>query len=265
MSLERTNRDTPLYELDGVNRFSDRAEEYARGRPSYPAESLRWILQAAGVASPSALDIGAGTGIATRLLARQGARVTAVDPNAAMVAVGRRESTERWVCGRGESLPFDSASFDLVTVFNAFHWLQPPAAMPEMRRVLRASGRLAVVWNDWDESDECTRDFVRLMRSYAGDHPPEDREAEVAPLYESREFQRVERRDFANVHVMTRQGLHDRIGSVGYIPRGEPWTSEIHSRIEQLFDRHAHDGGTVAHHYTTCVFTAEPIIGVRED
>jgi len=258
MSPAATNRDTPLYELDGVNRFSDRAEAYARGRPSYPAGALRWIMQAARVPGPISLDIGAGTGIATRLLAAEGARITGLDPNAAMVVVGRGDTAEPWVCGRGESLPFQSAAFDLVTVFNAFHWLQPLPAMFEMRRVLRAGGVLAVAWNDWDESDECTRDFVRLMRSYAGNHPPEDRASEVAPLYASREFQEVQRRDFANVHVMNRGGLHDRIRSVGYIPRGEPWTSDIHARIEALFDRHVRADGTVSHHYTTCVFTAKP-------
>lgn len=72
---------------DPTRRFSDRADAYARFRPSYPASAIDAIL--AGLAPPATLeaaDVGAGTGIASRLLGDRGVRVAAVEPNAAMRA-----------------------------------------------------------------------------------------------------------------------------------------------------------------------------------
>ncbi|MBS1984183.1 MAG: class I SAM-dependent methyltransferase [Bdellovibrionales bacterium] len=71
--------------MSGTEKFSDRAAEYARARPSYPAALLDYLKAQASL-GPGAVvaDIGAGTGIFTRLLAEQGARVWAVEPNQEM-------------------------------------------------------------------------------------------------------------------------------------------------------------------------------------
>ena len=241
--------ETKLYDLDGIRRFDDRAAHYARGRPSYPMEAIRAIVRG----TPAALDLGAGTGISTRLLAQGGARAVAGDPNAAMV-VGAGVPA---VITVAESMPFSDASFDLVTAFNSFHWMKPEPAFAEMRRVLRSDGRLAVVWNDWNLDDAFTRDFVRLMRSYAGSQPHEDREREAAPLFATRQFHDVERHDFANTHVMDRELLHDRMFSISYIPREGPQAARVMSAIDDLHARYAGSDGTVTHHYVTCVYIAK--------
>src|SRR5262245_49009958 len=75
-------------DLDPTGRFTQRADDYAVYRPTYPAAAIDAILD--GLGAPARLvaaDVGAGTGIASRLLAERGVRVLAVEPNAAMRAV----------------------------------------------------------------------------------------------------------------------------------------------------------------------------------
>jgi demethylmenaquinone methyltransferase/2-methoxy-6-polyprenyl-1,4-benzoquinol methylase len=92
------------------------------------------------------LDIAAGTGTSSAAIARAGARVTALDFSAGMVAVGRERHRDiEFVEGDATALPFDDASFDAVTVsFGLRNVNDPHAALAEMRRVLVPGGRLVI-------------------------------------------------------------------------------------------------------------------------
>ena len=92
------------------------------------------------------LDIAAGTGTSSAAIARAGARVTALDFSAGMVAVGRERHPDiEFVEGDATALPFDDASFDAVTVsFGLRNVNDPHAALAEMRRVLVPGGRLVI-------------------------------------------------------------------------------------------------------------------------
>lgn len=97
------------------------------------------------------LDAGCGSGLALALAAAQGAVVTGLDASAPLldVARGRTPGADLRV-GDLETLPFDSASFDVVTAFNAVQYtLDPAAATAELARVTRAGGKVAIgVWGD---------------------------------------------------------------------------------------------------------------------
>ncbi|AOW93727.1 methyltransferase [Rhodococcus sp. WMMA185] len=104
------------------------------------------------------LDIGSGTGAETRQLATA---VTAkgsaigIDPNPAMAALAwsraaEEESTARFVVGDVYSLPFPDCSVDAVRCERVFeHLTDPAAAMAEITRVLRPSGRAMIIDTDW--------------------------------------------------------------------------------------------------------------------
>jgi SAM-dependent methyltransferase len=132
--------------------FGPLAEEYARFRPSYPVALFDSLFARIGDPLGTVLDIGAGTGKATGSLIGRGARVTALEPNRAMLAkaAGRLAGADGWlgpVAARAESLPISSGSTSCVTVAQAFHWLEPERALAEFARVLRPGGLLAVAWN----------------------------------------------------------------------------------------------------------------------
>jgi len=149
--------DPPLHELAPTTRFSDRAADYVRYRPDYPAAAIDRML--AGLRTPPeivAADVGAGTGISARRLAERGARVWAVEPNAEMRAAAAPHPLVTWHDGTAEATGLDRASVDLVLCAQAFHWFRPPEAVAEFARILRPGGRLAIVWNRRDRSDPLT-------------------------------------------------------------------------------------------------------------
>ena len=135
--------------------FSD-AADYEAARPSYPPDAVAWFVEHLRIA-PGArvVDLAAGTGKLTRLLAPAGADLIAAEPVA-----GMRESFRVAAPGipllatTAEQLAFRDASLDAVTVAQAFHWFDHDRAIAELARVLRPGGRVGLVWNSRDRSVE---------------------------------------------------------------------------------------------------------------
>lgn len=141
---------TDLQQADHAGSFGAVAAEYDAGRPSYPDELFDELERLAGrpLKGADVLDVGAGTGIATRLLAGRGARVVAVEPSPGMAARLHAVSPEiPLVKGTGDELPCHDATADLVTYAQAFHWTDHARSIPEAIRVLRPGGSLALWWN----------------------------------------------------------------------------------------------------------------------
>lgn len=94
------------------------------------------------------LDVGSGTGLCAWLgqdLVGPGGRVVALDPSPGMLEQARMRGVRERVVGFAESLPFDDASFDVVTMSYMLRHVQDLAtAFAEVRRVLRPGGRLLV-------------------------------------------------------------------------------------------------------------------------
>ena len=150
--------------------FQAGAEDYERARPSYPAEAVAHLVGHTGLGpGRRLLDLAAGTGKLTRLLVPTGADVVAVEPVA-----GMREQLVAVLPdvvaldGTAEDIPAEDAAFDVLTAAQAVHWFDLPVALPEMARVLRPGGSLAVVFNVMDETVDWVRAYHRAIDTGRG-------------------------------------------------------------------------------------------------
>ena len=130
--------------------FEALVDDYDAGRPGYPAVLLDLLPP---VTDRRLLEVGAGTGLATRRLVGAGADVLATDLGPRML--GRLHAALPRVpvaVARAERLPVADASVDAVCAAQCWHWVDVPAAAAEAARVLRPDGWLAVWWNEVDPS-----------------------------------------------------------------------------------------------------------------
>ncbi|GAA1375099.1 class I SAM-dependent methyltransferase [Streptomyces beijiangensis] len=130
--------------------FDAVAAQYAAARPGYPPALFDAVEAMADQPLKGArvYDIGAGTGIATRLLRDRGAHVTAVEPGPQMAAQLHQGLPDvPLVRGDGNHLPLLSGSADFITYAQSWHWTDPARSIPEALRVLAPRGALALWWN----------------------------------------------------------------------------------------------------------------------
>ncbi|HTJ68442.1 MAG TPA: methyltransferase domain-containing protein [Actinospica sp.] len=147
------------------------ARHYAAARPTYPSELFDTLDDLLGhqLAGARVVDVAAGTGISSRQLAERGARVTAVELSAAMLTeLAASSPGVRAVQGSGHALPLADDSADLITYAQAWHWMDPDQALPEIRRVLRPGGVLALWWNQTDRSTGWEREQAERITAVAG-------------------------------------------------------------------------------------------------
>jgi SAM-dependent methyltransferase len=199
--------------------FAAAADVYERARPSYPEEAVAWLAERLGLRpGRTVVDVGAGTGKLTRLLAPTGARLIAVEPVPEMLAklVETVPGVEP-MAGTAEALPLPDASADAVTVAQAMHWFDQARALPELRRVLRDDGALALVWNTRDLEDPFHRRLERLLAKVRATVPVELEQEWRAPLEESLLFGPLEERRFRFEQQFTAQDLCDRISSTSFV------------------------------------------------
>jgi SAM-dependent methyltransferase len=150
--------------------FGAVAREYHRFRPRTPPALLDWIVP---TDAASCLDLAAGTGALTQLLVGRIASVTAVEPDPGMRAVLSAAVPQATVLsGTAEAIPLPDGCVDAVFVSSAWHWFDLELAVPEIARVLRSGGRLAVIGNRMD----LRVDWVRALYQTESREPRDRRQ-----------------------------------------------------------------------------------------
>jgi SAM-dependent methyltransferase len=185
--------------------FGPAAGPYERGRPPYPPEAVEWLLPAG---AGRVLDLGAGTGKLTRELLARGLDVTAVDPSDGMLAeLARVLPGVPALTGTAEDIPLGDRSVDAVLMAQAWHWVDPARAVPEIARVLSPGGTLGLIWNLRDEREHWVRRLGEILRS-----EEQVRDTTIGPP-----FGPVEIREFGWTHRIGPDELLDLVRSRSYV------------------------------------------------
>ena len=247
--------------MDPTQRFSDRVGHYARYRPGYPPALIQCLQQYTELDHPCTVaDLGSGTGIFTALLLPLADRVFAVEPNATMRTAAEQalgsEAKFKSVAGRAEATTLPSASIDLITVAQAFHWFDLKACHTEFVRILRPGGQVALIWNErLTDTTPFLRAYEDLLRTGTADYN-EVNHVQFDDAVIGRFFapSGVAKHTFSNEQTFDLEGLIGRALSSSYVPNvGQPGHEEFMAGLRSIFQRHAQDG-RVSFEYRTVIF-----------
>jgi len=248
-----------LHQANPVGRFSGLVSDYAAHRPVYPDEAIDFVVARTGLGPLSlVVDVGAGTGISSRLFAQHGFQVIGIEPNDEMRVQAQVESlppplaSPAYRPGRAETTGLPDACADLVLAAQAFHWFEPSAALAEFRRILKPNGWVALLWYERDESDPATAAFGAAMRT-APDavrvEGPRMRAGEA--LADSPHVESVEQSVFPHRQRHDRAGLLGRAFSASYAPRESDAAEPFKAALDAVFDRFQQNGLVTLHYHTT--------------
>jgi SAM-dependent methyltransferase len=132
--------------------FDSVAELYDLARPGYPQEAWADLAERSDI-GPDArvLEIGCGTGQATRDLARTGCTIHSLEPGPALAALARRNlagaANVRVTTVAFEAAELEPETYDLILSATAFHWIDPGVSFARAARLLRVGGSLALLTN----------------------------------------------------------------------------------------------------------------------
>lgn len=273
----------PSHQMNSVGTiYSDRGEDYAKYRPSYPTAAIDIILEELGDPSQlTAADVGAGTGIASRLLAERGVRVTAIEPSDSMRHAAEPHPLVKFSDATAEQTKLPEVSVDLVISCQAFHWFRPIPTLSEFARILKPSGRLALVWNDRAADDEFFAEFERLVKaslispptgkprrnllrrilirllSLIKSHSMAEVRGTLRLLSSSPHFTRVRHYKFTYIQELDLTGTIGHGLSKAFTPQEGPAHQQFISDLKELHARWADERGFVSFVYCTNVYLAD--------
>ncbi len=241
--------------------FDGAAETYDRGRPGFPPEAVARLVDVLRIAAGvRVLDLAAGTGKLTRMLAPTGAELVAVEPLDGMRA--RLEDSlpgVRALAGTAEAIPLPDASVDAVTAAQAFHWFDGNVALGEIHRVLAPGGRLGLLWNVREAEDWVAR-LGEIIEPHRGTAPRYQSGAWRTAFEETALFTPLTAERFSHVHEADAQGVVDRVLSISFIAAlTEEEREQVEEQVRRLLAEHpeTRDRETVRLRYRTDVFWCE--------
>ncbi|WP_309122992.1 class I SAM-dependent methyltransferase [Paenibacillus sp.] len=246
---------------DSKQRFSDRVDNYVRYRPGYPVEAIDFLYERLGFGEAESIaDIGAGTGIFTKLLLERGSSVVAVEPNpdmrraaeAALSSYERYRSTD----GSAEETSLADDAVDGIVSAQAFHWFDIPRVKREFGRILKPGGYTALVWNRrLTDTDDFAVEYDASLKRYGHDYEKVNHKniqhEHFVSFFKEGEYEKAV---FRHRQPYDLEGLKGRTLSSSYCPLpGEANYEPLMAALDELFARTSRDG-FIAFEYETEVF-----------
>ena len=232
--------------------FTNRAENYAKGRFGYAAEVVELVYNELLKPNDKIADIGSGTGIFAREFIEGGFDVYCVEPNEEM----RLQAEKLFggnphfisVAASAEDTALPENSIDVITVASAFHWFDAEKFYLECKRILKPDGILFTVANGRKYNDPFTVEQHRICEKYCkGFTSLRHGLDESVPKYEKIFGSRINHAEFDYPMEYTKERFVQRSLSSSYAP--EPDTAEYRGYVNalwELMDRYAPTGNTIS-------------------
>jgi SAM-dependent methyltransferase len=243
--------------LDPTKRFSNRVDNYAKYRPTYPPDIVGLLEAECGLTPESVIaDLGSGTGILSELFLKHGNHVFGVEPNREMRAAGDKLLAKypkfSSIDATAEATTLSNASVDFITAGQAFHWFDRENARPEFERILKPNGWVVLMWNGFRvETSPLNKAYHQLVLKYGTDYQEVRREVvgcEVESFYAPREC-KCARFEFQQVFDF--EGLKGRLLSSSYAPEPDhPGYEPMLRELQAIFHTNQKDGKVIFHYET---------------
>jgi len=241
--------------FDPEERFSEHAAYYAKNRPRYPVEILRYLESELSFSCVSTVaDVGSGTGIFSEMLLKNGNTVFGIEPNQEMRKIAEAILSTypnfRSINGTAESTTLPDQSVDFITAAQSFHWFDLPRTKPEFRRILRQNGWVVLVWN----TRRTSTPFLQAYEQLLSEAPIVSRRVRHEDINEQTlrsflgKFREVK---LWNYQDLDYQGLVGRLLSASYAPLpGDPYYADVIAKLREIFERHEIEGLVRFEHVT---------------
>ncbi len=223
-----------------VGGFTD-AAAYDAGRPRYGEPVVSALLAQLGLGHGSpVLELGAGTGQLSRALLGAGLELTAVEPlgptrELLAAAIGADHVRD----GRAEAIPLPEDSVEAVFAADSFHWFDETRAMPEIKRVLRPHGGVAILRTAPKLDLPWTREFGEILMESRPEHPAFGDRGAAAALEEDPAFGPVTETFVTTPSVLDRAQLLAWVASFSWVAVLAPDERDrLLGRLEEVLERH---------------------------
>jgi SAM-dependent methyltransferase len=249
---------------DPTKRFSNRVDNYIKYRPGYPTAVVAYLKEHCGLSAGLVIaDIGAGTGIFTKLLLDEGYKVYAVEPNKPMrdAAIELLFSYENFTPGGGtaEATTLPDESIDLIVCAQAFHWFNNENTRLEFKRILKPGAKAALIWNNrLTDADEFLTAYNKLLKDESIDYNKINHQnindIDFKAFFKNGEYTVVK---YPNQQVFDEDGLIGRAYSSSYVPAEDTTAGkQFLPMIKALFAQY-NQGSKVIFQYETEIYLGE--------
>lgn len=230
--------------MNNKQRFGKLREAYVAGRRGYPQECIDYLVSLIGK-ERRVLDLGCGTGIATRQLAQIGLAVVGADSDEKMLEKAREHKGPaiEYTFASAEHLPFQDNEFDTITAFGAFHWFCDKKSVAEIKRVLNERGTFIAV--NKNDNDRFRRTYRRVLRDFAELPPSVKRGYNPLNILKNNGFHEITRKVFEVTEVFTLDDAITHVKSRGTWNHIPPKSyKEATKKLRESFSR-IYDGGKI--------------------
>lgn len=205
--------------------FGSVAEVYQASRPDYPENMIADLLKYSGLECQGlVLDVGCGTGIASRQFAAHGLDVVGIDISEEMLSIARKTTVSKtsvYCSASFETAALQEGSYDMIVSAQAWHWANPRTKYARAHSLLFPNGTLAVFWSFEEDSSKWSSTLETLCKKYCSSYQPttaaQELDRNLREMKQSGLFEGIVNRTYKRTLNYTKDRLKQLLDSYSYI------------------------------------------------